>query len=202
VVAASASSPQDVVAMSAAALKAMDEATDRVLAKLAEPRLPASEKVRYVRALGRLGTPKAITYLLDNLNFSDYSKIPEGRPRLPDMPCHDALVEAGVAAVPRMVEAYCTWPPKKDPQCLLFAFLRPHPTHGREQSRVAYILAQGYLFGYQEKHFDRQRTLELIYALVPHATDMEGGAMTYPAPWMPNRAKPDDEIPEKPAKKP
>jgi hypothetical protein len=197
-----ATAPQDLVAASDAAVKAMSDATDRVLAKLAESSLPIPDKVIYIRTLGRLGTPKAISYLLDNHAFTVRRVAPDGvgEVRLPATPCIDALMDAGAPAVPRMVEAYCTWPPEKDPQCLLFGFTRQHPTLGGERSRVAYLLAQGYLFAYQDKHFHRERTLELIYSLVPHATDEE--TLIYPAPWMPNHAKPDAVVPKKLTKKP
>jgi hypothetical protein len=180
----------------------MDDVTVRILAKLGEPSISDTDKVGHIRALGRLGTPKAVDYLLANHTFWVFS--PSGRRRFglasDETPCIDALADIGIAAVPRLVEAYCTWPSEKHPESLLGAFVRQHPTLGGERSRAAYLLAQGYLFAYQDKHFNRDRTLELIYNLVPHAVDRE--TLFYPAPWMPNPGMPEAVIPEQPVKKP
>lgn len=202
--AAAAVPPPKLVADADAAVKAVHDATDGILARLADPSLSTPDRVAHVRALGRFATLKAIDYLLANHTFGVPTPERNGgiddRPRMPDKPCRDALADAGVAAVPRLVEAYCTWPPEKAPQSLLSVFLKNHPTLGGERSRVAYLLAQGYLFAYRDTHFHRERTLELIYHLVPHATDEK--TLFYPAPWMPNPAMPDAVVPESPAKKP
>jgi hypothetical protein len=163
---------------------ARDQLRDRILARLKQP-ISDSDKAAHVRALGKLGTPKAVDYLLAH---HDFTIIPEGAtttavPPPAEYPCLDALGDIGIAAVPQAVEAYITLPESRWPKGLLHYFLLHHD---RRRARVAYIYAQGYLFATGKNDIEREAVLELVRqagGLVAH----EG--LPYPPPWMPPTEK-------------
>ena len=152
---------------------------DRVLSRLAQP-ITEKEKASHVRALGKLGTPKAIDYLFANHDFTIFPEHDGLAGFLPlcEYPCMEALNEIGMAAVPRAVEAFITLPANRWPVgfCDHFLFMQD-----RTRARVAYIYAQGYLFAMKENGHHRDAALDLIQSAAPLVF---GGDVPFPPPWM------------------
>jgi hypothetical protein len=153
-----------------------DELSDRILARLKAQPMPDREKAAHVRALGRLRSPAAIDYLLANHTFWLLPEDPMNAITLGEMPCVEALAAIGAAALPRVVEAYLTWPKEREPQVLLGVF-----SGNPERSRVAYVYAQGYLFANKKDPLLREKVYDLYWKL---ERSLPGGDLPLPPPWM------------------
>lgn len=144
--------------------------------------LPKTERRDLTLALGYLGTPEAIDWLVDHHDYLYFEppvtpRAAEPRDLSPWYPSLEALNQIGVPAVPQMVEAYITWPADRWPDGFLVYGL----DNNRRSARVAYLYAQGYLHGTKEKGHHRDAVLKLIREL---GSQLHHGDLPYPPPWM------------------